>query len=124
MADNDFLCAVNVQLEAVERRTDNKLLVALLLVLALSLVHAHFGSANDPFAKPLIGLLLFTVIACTLWRVVREKSRVAAEYGLVCRGCGHIPAAHKMLSAAATLRCPKCRAPLSGLGTAVGDSRE
>ena len=113
ISDDPFLSAVNADLESVNKRNDNKLLVILLLLVPLVFLYEHSGITSIWLNAALIGLVIGS-IAYTVFRVVRQKQKVAAKYGLVCPVCGYKPKAHMVLSTAMTLRCSKCGSNLQG----------
>jgi formate dehydrogenase maturation protein FdhE len=113
ISDDPFLSAANADLESVNKRNDNKLLVILLLLVPLVFLYEHSGITSIWLNAALIGLVVGS-IAFTIFRVVRQKQKVAAKYGLVCPVCGYKPKAHMVLSTAMTLRCSKCGANLPG----------
>jgi hypothetical protein len=113
ISDDPFLSAVNIDLESVNKRNDNKLLVILLLLLPLSFLYEHSGITSIWLNVVFIGLVVGSIVY-TIFMVVRQKQMVAAKYGLVCHVCGYKPKAHMVLSAAMTQRCAKCGASLNG----------
>ena len=113
ISDDPFLSAVNFDLELVNKRNDNKLLVILLLLVPLAFFYEHSGITGIWLNAIFVGLLIGTIVY-TMFRVVRQKQEVAAKYGLVCHACGYKPKAHMILSAAMTQRCAKCGANLKG----------
>jgi len=113
ISDDPFLSAVNTDLESVNKRNDNKLLVILLLLVPLAFLYEHSGISSIWLNAVFIGLVVGSIVY-TIFRVVRQKQKVAAKYGLVCHVCGYKPKAHMVLSAAMTQRCAKCGANLNG----------
>ena len=113
ISDDPFLTAVNTDLESVNKRNDNRLLVILLLLVPLAILYERSGITSIWLNAVGVGLVVGS-IAYTIFRVVRQKQNVAAKYGLVCPVCGYKPKAHMVLSTAMTLRCLKCGAKLHG----------
>ncbi|OYY95353.1 MAG: hypothetical protein B7Y41_02300 [Hydrogenophilales bacterium 28-61-23] len=113
ISDDPFLSAVNTDLESVNKRNDNKLLGILLSLVPLAFLYEHSGISSIWLNAVFIGLVVGSIVY-TIFRVVRQKQKVAAKYGLVCHVCGYKPKAHMVLSAAMTQRCAKCGANLNG----------
>jgi hypothetical protein len=113
ISDDSFLSAVHADLESVNEWNDNRLLVILLLLVPLAILYKRSGITSFWLNAVFVGLV-FGSIVYTIFRVVRQKQKVAARYGLVCHVCGYKPRAHMILSAATTRRCAQCGANLNG----------
>ncbi|MBL8476537.1 MAG: hypothetical protein JNK71_10770 [Methyloversatilis sp.] len=113
ISDDPRLSAIDRDLASVSKRNDNLLLVILLLLVPLAFVYERSGFKGVWLDAAFLGLL-FGAIGYLIFRVVRQKQRVAARYGLVCRACGEKPGAHMVLSAAMTQHCARCGAKLRG----------
>lgn len=111
ISQEPLLCALDAEIDSVNRKRDNKLLAALLLVAAGFYFGEHFTKNHERLG------VVFTVfcigfIAYTIFRTAREKQNVAVKYGLACARCGHRPDAHMVISAATSRHCAKCGARL------------
>ncbi|MFH1813998.1 MAG: hypothetical protein ABIF28_07485 [Pseudomonadota bacterium] len=113
ISDDPRLSAIDRDLASVSKRNDNQLLVILLVLVPLAFLYERSGFKGVWLDAAFLGLL-FGVIGYMIFRVARQKQRVAARFGLVCRVCGEKPKAHMVLSAAMTQHCARCGAKLSG----------
>lgn len=113
VSDDPYLNAVNTDLESIDKRNDNKLLVVLLVLVPLTFLYERYVTTDVWMTGILVGLVVGS-IGYTIFRVVRQKQKVAENYGLVCLVCGYKPKAHMVLSAAMTQHCAKCGAKLDG----------
>ena len=107
ISDDPFLEAIHTDLKSVNKRNDKRLLVILLLLVPLAFLYERSGFKNIWLDVVFAGLVVGSIVD-TFFRVIRQKQKVAAKYGLVCRACGYKPKAHMVLSAAMTQRCAKC----------------
>ncbi len=113
ISEDPFLNGVNADIESVDKKNDNKLLVGLLLFVPLAITYEQFVGKSVWFM--IIGVVVIVaLIAFTIFKCVVDKQKVAAKYGLVCPACGYKPRAHMGLSAAQTLRCAKWGVRLNG----------
>jgi hypothetical protein len=98
---------VRADLESVNKRTDNKLLVALGVLVSLVFLNdrAEFKSVWLDYLL-IVGIL--GAIAYTIYSAIRQKKLVAVKYGLVCPACDHTPTVNTVLLAAELQLCRKC----------------
>ena len=113
IADNPLLSAINADLERANSQTDNRLLLALAVIISVLFLSEYFLGKNF-WLESFAAAAVIGVIAFTLYSAVRRKAAVAAKYGLICPVCKYRPSAQMILSAAMTRRCRKCGAPLHG----------
>jgi len=113
ISDDPRLSAIDRDLASVSKRNDHLLLVILLMLVPLAFVYERSGFKGVWLDAAFLGLL-FGTIGYLIFRVARQKQRVAARYGLVCRMCGEKPKAHMVLSAAMTQHCARCGSKLRG----------
>lgn len=112
ISQEPLLCALDAEIDAVNRKRDNKLLAALLLVAAGFYFGEHF-TKNHEWLGVVLALFCIGSIAYTIFRTARDKQNVAVKYGLRCTRCGHTSAAHMLISAATSRHCAKCGAWLN-----------
>ena len=114
LAEDPVLAALNRDLEAVLRRTDNRLFLFLGAALVASYLPDYWKV--PPLAASLIyaGAVacIFGGIGFTILSVVRRKQKVAARYGLVCPACGHRPGIRQILATAEMGLCAACHREL------------
>ncbi|MBP6096009.1 MAG: hypothetical protein KBF58_08710 [Methyloversatilis sp.] len=113
ISDDPVLSAIDTDLESVSRRNDNQLLAILVLLVPMAVLYERSDLKSIWLDAAFLGLL-FGAVGFTIFRVVRQKQKVAAKYGLACRVCGGKPRAHMVLSAAMTRHCARCGARLNG----------
>jgi formate dehydrogenase maturation protein FdhE len=99
--------AVRTDLESVNKRTDNKLLVALGVLVSLVFLYDRSEFKSVWLDYLLIAGILGAIVY-TIYSVIRQKKMVAVKYGLVCPVCGHTPKANMVLLAAELQLCRKC----------------
>lgn len=105
--DDRFVEAVRADAESINRRSDNKLLA--ILAVLLPPAYLYEGSQfKNPWLTSLFVLAIFGVITYTIYSVIKKKKHVAAKYGLACSSCGYTPTGDKVMHAAYTLQCRKC----------------
>jgi hypothetical protein len=115
LSNDPVLSALDRDLSAVARRTDNRLFLFLGAALAASYlpkyVHAPAPAANLLSAAAIvciIGGIVFTIRS-----VMSGKQKVAAKYGLVCRACGHRPRTSQIMLTAQLGQCASCNNELN-----------
>src|SRR5713226_10684267 len=102
--------AVRADLESVNKRTDNKLLVALGVLVSLVFLYGR-SDFKSVWLDYLLIISIPGAIAYTIYSVIRQKKMVAVKYGLACPACGYTPKVNKVnmvLLAAETQLCRKC----------------
>jgi hypothetical protein len=110
LSDDPILSALNTDLEAALRITDNRLFIFVGGTLVASYLpeylHVPPVAANVFYAGAvacIIGGIGFTILS-----VIKGKQKVAARYGLVCQACGHRPKTSQILLTAQIGRCAAC----------------
>lgn len=111
ISDDPILNAINTELNSVGKRNDNKLILALLILVVLTQLY-KLSAIKSSWLDIIFGLAIVAVIGRCFLGSIRENKQVAAKYGLICSACGYKPKAHMLLSAARTQRCSKCKNPL------------
>ncbi len=109
--DDQFLSAINADLEQAKKQTDNKLLIALAAIVSILFLTERLSDKNS-WLEGLAVVACIGAIGYTIYSVVRRSSAITAKYGLICPVCKHMPRAHMILSAATTHGCEKCGARL------------
>jgi hypothetical protein len=114
ISDDPLLSALDNDLSAVSKKTDNRLIlyigVALILVFLPKYVRVP-GWAVYTLAV-ISAFLIFGGIAFTIWSTVQRKKSVAVRYGLQCKKCGQKPKVFRIMQAAELRKCPSCSNPL------------
>jgi hypothetical protein len=111
IADNPLLSRIDAELRRASKRSEWVLWVGL----GVALIGVFFYERSTwraTWFEISLAALVFGSIAMACIRTVQHKRAVAGRFGLVCTRCGHVPAAHMVMSAAMTLQCEKCRARL------------
>ena len=106
-SDDPVLASLNKELESVLRFTDNRLIIILGILVAVTYLLDHLQA---PPAVLFLGAV-FCVgggIGYTIFSVTKGKQRLAARYGLVCRTCGHRPKTSQIMLVAQVRRCAIC----------------
>lgn len=111
IADDRLLSVVQGELEAVNKRSDKKLLFALALNLVVVVLFERVN-IKRVWLNLLEVSVMVAIIGGTIYSAVWQKQRIAARHGLICTACGYRPGVFMILSAATTQRCCKCRSPL------------
>lgn len=111
VSDDPLLKTISSELNAINKRTDMKLLIAIALNLAVVVLFAHL-QVQSMWLDLLEAAIVVTIIGGTIYSVVRQKQQVAIRHGLVCRVCGYRPWVQMIMSTATTQRCHKCRSSL------------
>lgn len=110
LSEDPILSALNKDLESVLRFTDNRLFIflgaALAAVYLPEYLHVPPGAAYVFYAGAIVCIL--GGIGFTILSVIRNKQKVAARYGLVCRACGHRPKTSQIMATAQIGLCAAC----------------
>jgi DNA-directed RNA polymerase subunit RPC12/RpoP len=115
ISEDPELNAIQLQLHAIDKRNDTRLLVALAVGLApvALLTRLH---VEGLWVNTIEVLFVVALLGGTIYSAIRQKQKLAARHGLVCARCGYLPWPSTILSAATTQRCRKCG---SRLGAAL-----
>ena len=99
--------AIYLELQSINKRSDNMLLVALVISCGLVLLIAQWKIQNV-WIEALEATVILAIVIGTIYSVVRQKRNIAIKHGLVCSNCGNRPRVQTIISAATTKRCSKC----------------
>jgi hypothetical protein len=112
IADDPLVYAVHLELQSINKRSDNRLLIALAISGALVWLVAQWKMKNVWIDVLEIAVIMAIVLG-TIYSAIRQKQIMAVRHGLVCSHCGNRPWVAAILSAATTRHCAKCGAPLN-----------
>ena len=107
ISEHPELHAIQLQLHAIDKRNDVRLLVALALNLALVFLLAQLH-VEGLWVNTIEIMFVVALLGGTVYSAIRQKQKLAARYGLVCARCGYLPWPSTILSAATAQRCRKC----------------
>ena len=107
LSDDPVLLALNKELESVLSFTDNRLIIFLGVLVAVTYLLEYLQAPSVVF---FLGVVFCIIggLGYTIFSVLKGKQRVAARYGLVCRACGHRPKTSQIMLAAQTQQCAAC----------------
>jgi hypothetical protein len=114
IADDPLLSALNDDLKAALRTTDDRLFYFIAAALIFAFLPKYVGVPSwGIYSLALLsGVSVIGGIGYAIWSSIQKQRAVASRYGLECSACGRKPKVMQIMQAAELRKCPWCRSIL------------